>query len=290
MTLGDELRAVLNQEADVQITEGPDMDRLIMGGRVRRRRRNLTRAGSTALAVVLIGGGTYAVTQEPNSPSSSGIANRSSSTSEPSTFAAAPALPPDPGREDLEPGTYRVLVGPGATGTAIRADLTVDGPGWSAGDFPIVQEGGTFGGFGVYRPDQLAAGSGCSDDAVSTNVGDSPHALAQRLAELPGSTVVQPVTPREVLGQYAALHLRLRIPQNCPAAGYYRVANTPRGDRGIGYPRPDETYPSVVIDFWVMERAGAPVVVDSWHQAGASDRLVDRIAEARDSITFLPRP
>ena len=46
MNLGDELRAVLNQEADMQVTQGPDVDRLIMGGRARRRRRNLTRAGS----------------------------------------------------------------------------------------------------------------------------------------------------------------------------------------------------------------------------------------------------
>ena len=290
MTLGDELRAVLNQEADVQITERPDIDRLIMGGRVRLRRRNRTRAGGAALVVVLMGGGAYSVTQEPSSPSSSGIANQSSPTSEPSGFATVPVLPPDPGPKDLEPGTYRVLVGLDATGALIRAGLTVDGPGWSAGDYPIVQEGGTFGGFGVYRPDNLAAGSGCSEDEVITEVGDSPHAVAQRLAELPGSTVVQPVTPREVLGQYAALHLRLRIPQNCPVPKYYRVANTPRGDRGISYPRPNGTFPSVVIDFWVMEWAGVPVVVDSWHHAGASDRLVDRIAEARDSITFLPGP
>jgi hypothetical protein len=289
MTLGDELRAVLNQEANAQITQGPDMDRLITGGRVRRRRRNRTRAGSTALAVMLIGGGAYAVTQQPSSPGSSGIANQASPRSEPSGSAAAPALPGDPGPEELEPGTYRVLVGPDATGAAIRADLTVAGPGWSAGDYPTVQDGGTVGGFGVYRPDQIAAGSGCSEDVASIDVGDSPNALAQRLAELPGSTVVQPVTPREVLGQYA-LHLRLRIPQTCPVSEYYRVATTPRGHRGITKPRPDKTYPSIVIDFWVIERAGVPVVVDSWHQAGASDKLVDRIAEARDSITFLPRP
>ena len=287
MTLGDELRAVLNQQADVQITKGPDIDRLIMGGRARRRRRNRTRAGGTALAIVLIGGGAYAVTQEPGSPGSSEIATQPSSTSEPSTFAAAPELPPDPGPKELEPGTYRVLVGLDATGATITADLTVDGSGWSAGDYPIVQEGGAFGGFGVYRPDHLAAGSGCSQDERNTDVGNSPDVLAQQLAELPGSTVVQPVTPREVLGQYA-LHLRLRIPQHCPVAEYYRVANTPRGDRGISYPRPDETFPSVIIDFWVMERAGVPLVVDSWHQADASHKLVNRIAKARDSITFVP--
>ena len=32
MNLGDELRATLNQEADMQMTTGPDVNRLIIGG------------------------------------------------------------------------------------------------------------------------------------------------------------------------------------------------------------------------------------------------------------------
>ena len=41
----------------------------------------------------------------------------------------------------------------------------------------------------------------------------------------------------------------------------------------------------VVIDFWVVDLDGAPVVVDMWHQADASGELVDE-SPARDSITF----
>ena len=151
------------------------------------------------------------------------------------------------------------------------------------------QDAESIGGFGVYRPYALGAGSGCSDDLVTADLGDNPYALAQRLAELPGSTVVQPVTPSEVLGQ-DALHLRLRIPQTCPAPEYYRVAQTPRGSRGITRDRPDKTFPPVVIDIWVTEQTGIPIVVDSWHQAGASSEMIGRIAAARDSITFLPGP
>ena len=44
MNLGDELRAALNQEADMQPTTRPDVDRLIVGGRGTPSPRNLTRA------------------------------------------------------------------------------------------------------------------------------------------------------------------------------------------------------------------------------------------------------
>ena len=42
----------------------------------------------------------------------------------------------------------------------------------------------------------------------------------------------------------------------------------------------------MVIDFWVVDLVGVPVVVDMWHQEDASSKLVDRIARTRDSITF----
>ncbi len=45
--------------------------------------------------------------------------------------------------------------------------------------------------------------------------------------------------------------------------------------------------PPVVMDFWVMELEGRAMVVDTWHQQGASADLVRRIAEARDSVTFV---
>ena len=46
MTLDEQLRAALSQEADMQTVPRPDVDELISGGRVRRRRRNQGRIGS----------------------------------------------------------------------------------------------------------------------------------------------------------------------------------------------------------------------------------------------------
>ena len=79
-----------------------------------------------------------------------------------------------------------------------------------------------------------------------------------------------------------ALHLRMRIDQQCHADEGYIVAATPRGGRGITY-----GHNPVVIDFWVIDLDGSLVVVDSWHPDGASSRLVDRVDQTRKSITFV---
>jgi hypothetical protein len=274
MNLGDELRSVLNQEADVQSATRPDLDRLISGGRARRRRRDLARFGAAALTLVLVGGGGYAITQL-ELDDSPGIADH----------PGPPDLPPDSGDTSLEPGTYRSLVGTGADGTALEADMTFVDSSWSSGNFPTVAAVyGVVGGLGVYRPEAIAAGSGCEADAPKTDLGATPQALAQQLALLPRSTVVQPVTPTQILGRDAQ-HLRLRIREDCPSNDYYRVAETPRGSRGISYGYGPTT---VVIDFWVLDLDGVPVVVDAWHRAGTSADVVDEIARARDSISFVP--
>ena len=55
MNLDEQLRAALDREAEMQQGPAPDVDRLISGGKVRRRRRNLVRFGvAAALAVVLM--------------------------------------------------------------------------------------------------------------------------------------------------------------------------------------------------------------------------------------------
>ena len=289
MNVGDQLRDVLNQEADMVNATRPDVEQLIIGGQTRKRRRTVTRAGGAALAAVLVGGGLYGFTQmNRDDAGATGLTDQPTATAEPSGATTPPTLAQDPGPGDLEPGTYRVLAGTDSAGAPIEADLTFDGPGWSAGNFPIVRDAESFGGLGVYRPSILAAGSGCTNDVVRSNVGESSIALAQQLAELPKSTVVQPITATVFLGQ-DAYHLRLRIPQTCPAPQAYRAAETPRGDRGITYDRPDGTYPPVVMDFWVLLQGGVPVVVDSWHQLGASSDLVDQITQARESIAFVTR-
>ena len=284
MTLGDELRAVLDQEAEMHHAPPPDVDRLILGGRQRRRHRNLARAGGAALALVLVGGGAYVVMQQDGvTAQGSRLAGEPSATSDPTGGPqAAVALPPDGYPGGIDPGTYRVLVGSDAAGLVLEADLTLEA-GWLTGSFPTTRDAGKYAGFGVYRPWSLGAGSGCEADAPKADLGVSPQALAQDLAHLPRSTVVQPIETTEAWG-YGAQHLRLRIQDGCGLDDFYRVAETPQGTRGISYGR---EFTSVVIDFWVLDLDGAAVVVDSWHQVGSSVGLVDKVARAAESITFV---
>ena len=149
-------------------------------------------------------------------------------------------MPGDRGQSNLRPGTFRILVGADPVGAPISADLTFAGTGWSAGNFPLLGDGESYGGVGVYQPSALAARSGCDGDLVTSNVEGSLSSLAQQLTTLPGSTVLQPARPAELLGR-PAFHAQVSIPQSCPRHSYYRVAETPRGGRGITYDRPDQT-------------------------------------------------
>ena len=169
----------------------PDMDKLISGGQQRRRRRNLTRAGGAALAVVLLGVVAYAVTRRDSIDADpTGSADTPSDTSAPSTDEVPPTLSLDGG--NLEPGTYRLLVGADTTGAAIEADLTVDGEGWESGNFPVAETGGIHGGLAVYEPLAIAAGTGCSGDTPNADLGETPQSLAEQLAQLPQAQSCSP--------------------------------------------------------------------------------------------------
>ena len=276
MNLGEELRTALEQEASVQTAPRPDVDGLISGGVVRRRRRNVQRMGVAAVAVLVLGGGLYGAVQVDRDDE----ARNSDVVGEPT--AAPPELPTEAGAFPLEAGTYRSLVGRTATGALIEADTTFAGRGWKAGNFATLGVDDAIGGVGAYVPGALATGSGCTRDEPKTDLGQSPEALAGDLAALPDSTVLQPPTPGQALG-HDVYRLSLRISDDCPEGEGYRIAETPRGSRGVSY---SDTPTTVTVDFLVVDLDGDAVVVDVWHQEGASQKLIDRLTRARDSITF----
>ena len=283
MSLDKELAAAFGQEAEMREIPLPDVEGLIRGGRARRRRRNVARIGvAAAAAAVLVGGGAYGVAQvDPGDP---GTSRTHASESEPSEPAAVPPSFQHLDRAAIEPGTYRMFVGADPAGVKIEADLTVTGPNWIAGDQPVVSEGDTWAGVGVYQPDALAGAAPCSGDWQSRDAGGTPQALARQLVRLPRSTVVQPLTPTEAFG-HDAIHLRLRIDDQCPLDEYYQIAvGASRESRHHLRPRPPRRSSSTS-GSWTW--TGLPVVVDMWHQVDASTELVGRATQVRDSINFV---
>jgi hypothetical protein len=268
------LREALAERIDAVGPARPDLDALVRLGETRLRRRRRTTLATVAAAAVLVAGGGYGVTKLDSDTAVRPAGT--SHTTTPQTYRAK-------GGSDIAPGTYRMPVGVDDTGAAVDANLTFDHV-WLGGIYPATGDGtGKFGGVAVYQPLALAAGTGCQSDPPNTQVGQTPHQLAQQLAQLPQSTVIQSPTRMQKFG--GAVHLQLRIISHCGSNDWYRVAETPRGDHGITYgfkPRRP-----VLIDFWVKDVEGTPIVVETWHQDGLSRHTVDQIARTRDSITFV---
>lgn len=282
MSLEDQLRDVLGEEAGQRSTSRPDVVGLISGGRARRRRRDATRGVLVAAAIVLVGGTAYGIAQIGTDRVDSAPDSAATTFNVPVPTSAAQSG----GRARIAPGTYEVFVGRDFTGARIDADVTVDGSGWTSGDNLVVYGLPYTAGVGIYRPLLVAAepSTGCMGDWQASPPAASPRALARQLARLPRSSVVQPPTPTRALGR-DAFHLTMRIDNSCPADEYYQVAEAITGERGLTF---SHVTTDVIIDFWVVELDRTMVVVDRWNDVGADQELIDQTARARESITIAP--
>lgn len=287
MNLEEELREVLSQEAELRTTPSPDIDRMVNGGQDRLRRRTTMRIGIAAAAVLLIGGGVYGAAQiGDDSDADSGVTTLPTEPTEPTESTATAAGPPNWVDTNGGPvaGTYRAYVGTGADGHNIEADLTVHGSNWTASNYPVAYDGQHFAGIGVYRPWSVAGG--CKMDAGFEPAAAEPQSLAQQLAGMPRSDILQQPAPTNALG-HRAVHLRLRVDAACNGAAAYLVADTAAGSRGISYFDNSPENGVVIIDFWVMDVDGTTVIVDMFHTEDAPSRLVDQATAARESIAFV---
>lgn len=269
-------------------TRPPDIDGMIGGGLARRRRRNAVRAGVAAVAVLALGGGGYAATQLGDGDTETGP----SVVDEPSVAPSDAAERPPTCRTDVavELGTCRRFVASDES-VAVEADLTFGAEGWESGDHPVLAFDGDWGGATVYQATRLAGADYCSLDendqwqATSRPAAEMASVLASQLARLPQSTVIEPITPTQAYG-YDALHLRLRIVDDC-GAGVYHLADTSVGAHGISYYDGQAVAPDVIVDFLVVDVEGIPIVAEFWHHPQADPELISELISVRDSISFV---
>lgn len=119
MSLDDQLRAVLNEVADMRPAAPPDVPGLISGGQARRRRRNAAWTAGGVLAAVIAAGGAYGVAQ---------LGDDADPVSRIAHEPALQALPDTSVSMAIDPGTYVVE----ATDSVV-APYTITVPaGWDA--------------------------------------------------------------------------------------------------------------------------------------------------------------
>lgn len=287
MNLEEELRAALTQEAAMRTTPRPDLDRIVSGGKDRVRRRNATRIGLAAAAVLIVGGGAYGISQIGDGDSDAHVTDVPPSPTPP----ASPQSWVDTDQGPVEAGTYRIPVGPDAEGKSIDADFSLSGSNWVASNLPVAYSGAQFAGIGAYQVE--AVGGGCKMEEGLKPAATRPQQLVQQLATMPQSQVVQQPAPTTAFGR-SATHLRVRVEAACSPSpssqAAYLVAETKAGaTRAVSYFDDASKVGSgpVVIDFWVLDMNGAAVVVDLFRSADAPQALVDQAGKARESITFV---
>ncbi|MBO9522775.1 MAG: hypothetical protein J7518_14680 [Nocardioidaceae bacterium] len=267
----------------MRTTPTPDLDRIVTGGQDRLRRRNTTRIGLAAAAVLIAGGGAYGIAQLGDSDSNTDVTDVPPSPVNPRHWA-------DFDGEAADPGAYRIPVGTQADGKSLDADFSIQGSNWTASNLPVAYSGAQFAGFGAYQAESVAGG--CKMEAGLKPAATQPQQLVQQLAAMPQSQVLQQPAPATAFG-HSATHLQVRVNAACSqAAGptAYVVAETAEADtRAVSYFADGVPADSgaVVIDFWVLDVNGTTVVVDMFRSEGASQALADQAAEGRESIAFV---
>jgi hypothetical protein len=286
MTLDDQLRAVLNEEADLRTATRPDVQGMIRGGRARRRRRNAVRAAGTVLAAVIAAGGVYGLAQ---------LADRDADSTGPITDVPSAQPLPDIGDGlAIDPGTYLVR-----TDDNVVAPYTITVPaGWVTHYGDSVgkhQEGGSGAGheqeaIGI-EPFALHATRLTDDTCTGDETLGSPQTstaglVAALRAQGHGLQVSNPVAT--TVGGLPATRIDLDYPAAQPVLNCRLSTEPPHIDQGVlqvwsGYfvLFPDESASVYVVDVGGRAQVFVTRVADD---ASAADRA--ELQSILDSISF----
>jgi len=278
MTLDDQLRSVLHEEADLRIAAPPDVPGLIRGGRARRRRRHGVLAGGAVLAAVIAAGGVYGLAQ---------LGGDADSAGEIAVRPTPHALPDIGGAVALDPGTYEV-----PAGVNVVAPYTVTVPaGW------VTQYGNSVGkhmdkrsGTGIepFVLDRIRlTDDACNGpEALGMTQSSTTGLVAGLRAQGSGPRVTDPVAA--TVGGLPATRFDLGYPGSEPLRNCRLAENVPDVERGAlqiwsGYL---VMYPAESASVYVVDVGGRSqvLVAHTADDASAADRA--ELQSILDSISF----
>lgn len=193
----------------------------------------------------------------------------------------------------LRPNNYSIPLGQSLSGERLRARMTVRGEGWEAEGWlhrvSRADAGGTVV-LSVYQPHEFAGPQPCEPDGATRKV--APDAtvddVVRLLTTLPQFAVAREPRAVAAFGR-ATRNLQVRANRlSCSAVdARYSLVNIYGGD-GVepdlqSHIDPDQ---QVLIEFWVLEFEGRPVVVEARQEGTPTGALIQKLDQARESLAF----
>lgn len=281
MMLDEDLRLALRGEAERQVTVPGDVEGIVLRGRRRKRRRTALQAGLAAAAVVVAVMGVGALDPDTDRRTAPVPAATPSSS-----VLALPITECEVQGPCLPLGTYSIDLARTSAGRLLTARLSVDTPAWRGHrDLHRVwlpSEAGTVM-LNVYKPRGLVGQGPCDDpEVVAPDVTKAD--VLRRLSTLPLFTVLQ--APRDVAAfGVAATHLRVLAEElGCtsrPGEQYNLADIDPGGDSDI---TPGQR---VLLDLWVIDVAGQPIVVEARQEGAPTRDQVEQLSGVLGSLQIL---
>jgi hypothetical protein len=193
----------------------------------------------------------------------------------------------------LKSRVYGIPLGRDDTGRRLRATVTVPTNGWEGTwDGHRISRASSEGAavLSVYQPDGFAARLPCGPDVMTKLATDATmDEVVHDLTTLPQFDVVDGPRARPAFGQDTR-YLKVRADRlSCPplrgaryqlADIYWGEGEESGGESAIEPGRP------VLIEFWVLETGGKPVVVEARQEGAPGAALVHQLEQLRGSLTF----
>ncbi|HET6969047.1 MAG TPA: hypothetical protein VFI44_12240 [Ornithinibacter sp.] len=193
----------------------------------------------------------------------------------------------------LRPGVYGIPLGQDRSGQRLRARMVVRSVGWEAGGWQhrvsrANDEGAVV--LNVYQPHGFAGPQPCDAGAMRAVAPDaSADEVVRLITVLPQFALI--VGPRALpaFGRDTR-YLQVRADRiTCPdvEGAQYNLADIYGGDgtKPVSDSDIDPDQP-VLIEFWVLELDGKPVVVEARQEGTPGQAMIQQLDEVRESLSF----